>query len=66
MAEFQTKCKCGCKEKNWKIGLFGFFLWYFTDAGAWWFRIGTPWKTLSYSPCQGFMLIKSSLFKEAK
>lgn len=64
---FERKCPCGCNETNWRIGLFGWFIWYFTDAGAWWIRFGTPWKTLSYSPCQGFMLLDSKFFhKERK
>ena len=62
----KRKCSCGCKETNWRIDLFGWFIWYFTDANNWWIRLGSPWKTLSYSPCQGFMLFDNKLFQKER
>ena len=64
MFKITTKCSCGkCKQTYFRIEFFKFFIWYFTDYGPWWFRIGTPWVVFSYSPCQGWKKYKRSDFK---
>lgn len=58
MINILTRCPCGCNEKYLKIVVGKFYIWYFTDCGEWWFRIGMPWIVFSYSPCQGFKVYK--------
>ena len=63
MIKMTKKCPCGCEEKHRRLDIGQFFVWYFEDCGEWWFRIGTPWKVFSYSPCQGWMKYRRDLFK---